>query len=105
MSRSAVAVFVCLFFLGNAYHGYYYPADGCPSPAIGSISFPPGDDYKISSGTYVNEESREENGVLLVRFYRPAPKAESLVVIDVRKRKAYTTFGKIKRRRNIFCVI
>jgi hypothetical protein len=80
-------------------------AASCPYPAIGAIAFRRGEEYEINTGTYVNEESWEDkNRVLKLRFWRSSPpKSQAVVIVNVHTRKAYATFGRVKRIGESLC--
>lgn len=85
----------------------YTPPKGCPYPAIGFIAFASSDlhhdAHSFGSGSYVDTQSMEQNDLLTVRYWRPHPKAQALVVMDLRTRKAYATTGTVKKFGNVWC--
>jgi hypothetical protein len=82
----------------------YSPPKGCPPSAVGSITLGRESD-SYETGSYVNDEMFEDHHRITARYWRlkPLPKVEALLVLDRVKKKAYTTFGSVRRFGNMWC--
>ena len=75
----------------------------CPADAIGAIRLNAAGDETEMTGSLVNLETSERNGILTARFWRPSPRAESVVEMNLRKNTAYATVGSVRKINSAWC--
>lgn len=74
----------------------------CPTNAIGAIT-QSGGNLSEMTGSLVNMQSSERNGFLTIRFWRPSPRAESVIVMNLRTNVAYATVGSVRKIKASWC--